>query len=89
MSCTRELHANATQANVYHALTPSQPPDHLALKIYKTSILVFKDRDRYAHVVVRDLAHTPLVMSLASIDSDMDTPSGTPVKWFDYGPRRR
>ncbi|KEP54046.1 RIO kinase [Rhizoctonia solani 123E] len=35
------------EANVYHALTPSQPPDHLALKIYKTSILVFKDRDRY------------------------------------------
>jgi len=34
-----------TQANVYHALTPSKT--HLALKIYKTSILVFKDRDRY------------------------------------------
>ncbi|CAE6458306.1 unnamed protein product [Rhizoctonia solani] len=37
----------ASIANVYHALTPSQPPGHLALKIYKTSILVFKDRDRY------------------------------------------
>ncbi|QRV92473.1 atypical/RIO/RIO1 protein kinase [Ceratobasidium sp. AG-Ba] len=35
------------EANVYHALTPSQPPAHLALKIFKTSILVFKDRDRY------------------------------------------
>ncbi|KAF9648187.1 RIO1-domain-containing protein [Thelephora ganbajun] len=33
------------EANVYHALTPSKA--HLALKIYKTSILVFKDRDRY------------------------------------------
>ena len=33
------------QANVYHALTPEHR--HLALKIYKTSILVFKDRDRY------------------------------------------
>jgi RIO kinase 1 len=33
------------QANVYHALTPEYV--HLALKIYKTSILVFKDRDRY------------------------------------------
>ncbi|KAI0771395.1 RIO1 family-domain-containing protein [Irpex lacteus] len=32
-------------ANVYHALTPERR--HLALKIYKTSILVFKDRDRY------------------------------------------
>ncbi|KIJ62642.1 hypothetical protein HYDPIDRAFT_94239 [Hydnomerulius pinastri MD-312] len=33
------------EANVYHALTPEST--HLALKIYKTSILVFKDRDRY------------------------------------------
>ncbi|KAG1715729.1 hypothetical protein ID866_1445 [Astraeus odoratus] len=33
------------EANVYHALTPDS--QHLALKIYKTSILVFKDRDRY------------------------------------------
>ena len=33
------------QANVYHASTPEAK--HLALKIYKTSILVFKDRDRY------------------------------------------
>lgn len=33
------------EANVYHALTPEQR--HFALKIYKTSILVFKDRDRY------------------------------------------
>lgn len=35
----------SSQANVYHALTPDSA--HLALKIYKTSILVFKDRDRY------------------------------------------
>ncbi|KAK7681528.1 hypothetical protein QCA50_015260 [Cerrena zonata] len=33
------------EANVYHAVSPDQR--HLALKIYKTSILVFKDRDRY------------------------------------------
>ncbi|KAJ3801560.1 RIO1-domain-containing protein [Lentinula aff. detonsa] len=33
------------EANVYHALTPDS--NHLALKIYKTSILVFKDRDKY------------------------------------------
>ncbi|KAJ7675782.1 RIO1-domain-containing protein [Mycena polygramma] len=33
------------EANVYHALTPDKA--HLALKIYKTSILVFKDRDKY------------------------------------------
>lgn len=30
---------------MYHAFTPEK--SHLALKIYKTSILVFKDRDRY------------------------------------------
>ncbi|OCH91220.1 RIO1-domain-containing protein [Obba rivulosa] len=33
------------EANVYHAFTPEK--NHLALKIYKTSILVFKDRDKY------------------------------------------
>ncbi|KAG8936293.1 protein kinase rio1 [Tulasnella sp. 418] len=33
------------EANVYHAFTPART--HLALKIYKTSILIFKDRDRY------------------------------------------
>lgn len=35
----------SVKANVYHALTPEG--QHLALKIYKTSILVFKDRDKY------------------------------------------
>ncbi|GAA5881134.1 hypothetical protein JCM16303_004810 [Sporobolomyces ruberrimus] len=33
------------EANVYHAVSPEGR--HFALKIYKTSILVFKDRDRY------------------------------------------
>ncbi|TFK64642.1 RIO1-domain-containing protein [Pluteus cervinus] len=33
------------EANVYHATTPQST--HLALKIYKTSILIFKDRDKY------------------------------------------
>jgi RIO kinase 1 len=33
------------KANVYHAVSPTS--QHLALKIYKTSILIFKDRDRY------------------------------------------
>lgn len=42
------------EANVYHALTiPQEDADsepqtlHRAIKIYKTSILVFKDRDKY------------------------------------------
>lgn len=35
------------EANVYHALAPEEGQPSLALKIYKTSILVFKDRDRY------------------------------------------
>ena len=34
------------EANVYHASTANG--EDLAIKIYKTSILVFKDRDRYA-----------------------------------------
>jgi len=33
------------EANVYHAITESG--EHRAIKIYKTSILIFKDRDRY------------------------------------------
>lgn len=33
------------EANVYHAMAPENR--HFALKIYKTSILIFKDRDRY------------------------------------------
>lgn len=33
------------EANVYHAT--GKDGNHLALKIYKTSILVFKDRDKY------------------------------------------
>ncbi|KAL5519802.1 hypothetical protein ACEPAG_1462 [Sanghuangporus baumii] len=33
------------EANVYHAISPEGR--HLAMKIYKTSILIFKDRDRY------------------------------------------
>ncbi|EEB09794.1 atypical/RIO/RIO1 protein kinase [Schizosaccharomyces japonicus yFS275] len=33
------------EANVYHAIT--ETGEHRAIKIYKTSILVFKDRDRY------------------------------------------
>ncbi|GAM85897.1 hypothetical protein ANO11243_039070 [Dothideomycetidae sp. 11243] len=43
------------EANVYHALTIPQNSDHKdepeglhrAIKVYKTSILVFKDRDKY------------------------------------------
>lgn len=39
------------EANVYHATTPPTVPGGVsgsaAVKIYKTSILVFKDRDRY------------------------------------------
>lgn len=44
------------EANVYHAVTIPQeivegetpvPPMHRAIKVFKTSILVFKDRDKY------------------------------------------
>lgn len=33
------------EANVYHALTTDGKS--LAVKVYKTSILIFRDRDRY------------------------------------------
>ncbi|KAH7062233.1 RIO1 family-domain-containing protein [Macrophomina phaseolina] len=50
-----EIHgcvSTGKEANVYHALTlndedPDAPPLHRAIKVYKTSILVFKDRDKY------------------------------------------
>jgi RIO kinase 1 len=35
------------QANVYHA--SKADGQELAIKVYKTSVLVFKDRDRYVH----------------------------------------
>ncbi|EXJ82725.1 Atypical/RIO/RIO1 protein kinase [Capronia epimyces CBS 606.96] len=39
------------EANVYHALSSSEdldtPDKHVAIKVYKTSILVFKDREKY------------------------------------------
>lgn len=34
------------EANVYHATGPEGQGD-MAIKVYKTSILVFKDRDRW------------------------------------------
>lgn len=39
------------EANVYHSLAASEddssPDTHVAIKVYKTSILVFKDREKY------------------------------------------
>ncbi|KNE58498.1 serine/threonine-protein kinase rio1 [Allomyces macrogynus ATCC 38327] len=43
-----EIHgcvSTGKEANVYHAVTATG--QHRAIKVYKTSILVFKDRDRY------------------------------------------
>jgi len=34
------------EANVYHS-TSTDSEKHYAIKVFKTSILVFKDRDRY------------------------------------------
>ncbi|OCK76228.1 Serine/threonine-protein kinase Rio1 [Lepidopterella palustris CBS 459.81] len=53
-----EIHgclSTGKEANVYHALSLLDPTDanpdplplHRAIKVYKTSILVFKDRDKY------------------------------------------
>ena len=44
----KEIHgclSTGKEANVYHAMT--EKGEHRALKIYKTSILVFKDREKY------------------------------------------
>jgi RIO kinase 1 len=40
-------HAIHRQASTPTALTTAPPPTEYAIKIYKTSILVFKDRDKY------------------------------------------
>ncbi|CEG01963.1 RIO kinase, conserved site [Ostreococcus tauri] len=47
-----EIHgcvSTGKEANVYHArkVSPDSPAVDFAVKVYKTSILVFKDRDRY------------------------------------------
>lgn len=47
-----EIHgvlSTGKEANVYYAITEheSDPPLHRAIKVYKTSILKFKDRDQY------------------------------------------
>jgi RIO kinase 1 len=45
-----EIHgciSTGKEANVYHATGGSGPHPDLAIKVYKTSVLVFKDRDRY------------------------------------------
>ncbi|KAF2655656.1 Serine/threonine-protein kinase Rio1 [Lophiostoma macrostomum CBS 122681] len=49
-----EIHgviSTGKEANVYHAITIPEDSDaqplHRAIKVYKTSILVFKDRDKY------------------------------------------
>jgi RIO kinase 1 len=47
-----EIHgviSTGKEANVYHAISESDDaePIHRAVKVYKTSILVFKDRAKY------------------------------------------
>ncbi|KAF1953462.1 Serine/threonine-protein kinase Rio1 [Byssothecium circinans] len=48
-----EIHgviSTGKEANVYHAmltLEEGRPPVHRAIKVYKTAILAFKDRDKY------------------------------------------
>ncbi|KAJ9614426.1 Serine/threonine-protein kinase rio1 [Cladophialophora chaetospira] len=49
-----EIHGTIStgkEANVYHAISTSEDPTqddtHVAIKVYKTSILVFKDREKY------------------------------------------
>ena len=44
-SGNKDLLTSICQANVYHAET--ETGGHIAVKVYKTSILVFKDRERY------------------------------------------
>lgn len=52
VTCLPRTHrcvSTGKEANVYHAST--QDGEDLAIKVYKTSILVFKDRDRWVCTV--------------------------------------
>ena len=56
------------EANVYHASGPNG--QDLAIKVYKTSILVFKDRDRWVccdrSMEAHDLAGAGVVAAVAA-----------------------
>lgn len=75
---------------MYHALTPDRK--HLALKIYKTSILVFKDRDKYVSGEYRFRKGYRCVTLLPVLLGEMlitPTVVTTLARWFAYGLRRR
>lgn len=79
-----------TQANVYHALTPDHK--HLALKIYKTSILVFKDRDKYVSGEYRfRRGYRYVNLSPVRLGEMLITHTVATIlaKWCAYGLRRR
>ena len=50
------------EANVYHA---EGKDGEYAIKVYKTSILIFKDRDRYNHTPASDLFPEPGPLTLS------------------------
>lgn len=61
------------EANVYRALV-EEPEQQLAVKVYKTAILAFKDRERYVGV---------------NTDSDLDIQKATHVRWSNYGQKKK
>lgn len=69
------------EANVYHALTPEKT--HVAIKIYKTSILVFKDRDRYVSGEYRFRNGNPPSLIIQAIQNQILE------RWFSCGQRKR
>lgn len=59
------------EANVYHS-TSTNSEKHYAIKVFKTSILVFKDRDRYVTGEFRYLfKSTQLVYYFADLKLDL------------------
>jgi RIO kinase 1 len=61
----KEIHgcvSTGKEANVYHGILDTD--EEIAVKIYKTSILVFKDRDKYGFFKKRSLvSHENLTLS--------------------------
>ena len=67
------------EANVYHALSYDGEEEY-AIKIYKTSILIFKDRDRYVEGEV-------LIIN-KSLDLDMVIVRAIQEKWLKCGQKK-
>ncbi|RGB26303.1 hypothetical protein C1646_800740 [Rhizophagus diaphanus] len=67
-----ECVSTGKETNVYHVIT--EDGNHRAIKVYKTSILVFKDRDRY---VTGEFRFRHVIVNIIQ------------EKWLNYGRKKK